>query len=65
MVAEETRVIEDTKATREKKVTGEMMALMDARGKTVSLVLPAVKDLPDQTACREILDQRETLVLMD
>lgn len=42
-----------------------MMELMDARVKLVSLVFPAVKDLPDQTACRERLDQRETLVLME
>lgn len=64
-MAEEKRVKEDTKASRETKVKGEMMELMDARVKLVSLVFPAVKDLLDQTACRESLDQRETLVLMD
>lgn len=65
MVAEEKRVKEDTKATRETKVIGEMMELMGARVNLVSLALPAVKDLLDQTANRESLDQRETQVLMD
>lgn len=65
MEAEERRVTEDTKATRETKVKEEMMESMDAKVKMVSLVFPAVKDLPDQTACRETLDQRETLVLTD
>lgn len=64
-MAGEKREKEDTKATRERKVLGEETELMDARVKLVTLVFPAVKDLPDLTACRESPDQRETPVLMD
>lgn len=56
---------EDTKATRVTKVKGEGMELMDVRVKLVSRGFLAVKVLLDQTAYRESLDQRETLVLMD
>lgn len=56
---------EGTKATRETKVKGEMMELMDARVRLVILDFPAVKDLPEQMVCRESLDQRETPVRMD
>lgn len=56
---------EDTKATRETKVLEEMMELMDARVNLVSPVYLAVKDLLDQTVCRESPDQRETPALMD
>lgn len=49
-MAKEKRVREDTKASRGTKVKEETMESMDAREKMVSLVSPAVKDLPDQTA---------------
>lgn len=64
-MAEEKRVTEEPKATRETKVKGEMMELTDARVKLVIPAFPAVKDLLDQMGCRETVDQRETLVLMD
>lgn len=64
-MAKEERGAEDTKATRETKVKGETTAVTDTRAKMVSPVFPAAKDLPDQTAWRGILDQRETLVLME
>lgn len=41
-----------------------MTESMDARVRLVSLVFPAVKDLPDQMARKESRDQRETPVLM-
>lgn len=64
-MAGERRVKEDTKDSRETKVTEEQMGLMVARVKQGFLVLPAVKDLLDQTAHKEITAPRETPVLTE
>lgn len=61
----DTRVKEVTKATRATKDKRAQMELMDARVIQDSLVFPGVKDLQDQMAHREILVQREILVLME
>lgn len=64
-MAEERRVKEDTKASRETKVSGDGTELTDARENLVSPAFLAAKDLQDWTACKESMDRRETLDLMD